>query len=57
VELENRKALLVREILTNVNDEDALQRLNTFFQRIKYSDNNVLPVPSGLLSDLIDVAK
>jgi hypothetical protein len=56
MELESRKALLVREILTDVNDEDTLQRLNTFFQRMKNSGNNVGAMPSSLLSDLMDVA-
>jgi len=57
MELESRKALLVRDILTNVNDEDTLQRLNAFFQGMKKREANTQSISAELLNELMDAAE
>jgi len=57
MELESRKAILVREILTNVNDEDTLQKLDAFFQGIKNNNTNAQSISADLLNELMDAAE
>lgn len=57
MELESRKALLVREILTNVNDEETLSQLNGFLQRLKKDNASSQTISSDLLNDLMNMAE
>ncbi|NDV58420.1 hypothetical protein [Bacteroides sp. 519] len=53
LELESRKALLVREILTDINDEDTFRKLNACFQDLRKERNDLPSLSSGLFKDLV----
>jgi len=56
LELESRKALLVRDILTDVNDEDTFKKLNACFQYLKKEKSDLPSLSSELLKDLMTKA-
>ncbi len=45
IELEARKALLVKEILTDINSEDMLDKLAGYLKRIKKAATDSQPAP------------
>lgn len=52
MELEARKAMLVREILTDIDNEEALQKLQTFLQKLKKGKSHEMNI--ALLTDLMN---
>lgn len=52
MELEAKKAVLVREILTDIDSEETLQKLHTFLQKLKKSKSHKMD--AALLIDLMN---
>jgi hypothetical protein len=52
IELEAQKALLIREILTDVNSEEMMHKLRDFFYKLK-SETASYTMPPDLLKDLM----
>ena len=52
MELEARKAMLVREILTDIDNEEALQKLQTFLHKLKKGKSHEMSIT--LLTDLMN---
>ena len=55
IEIEAQKASLVRQILTEINTEEAINKLTDFFQKIRKDNTSVLP--SELLNRLMAQAE
>lgn len=55
MELEAQKALLIREILTEVNSEEMMYKLRDFFYKLK--NETAYTMPSDLLEDLMKQAE
>lgn len=55
MELEAQKALLIREILTEVNSEEMMHKLRNFLYKLK--SDNTYAMPPDLLKDLMTQAE
>lgn len=55
MELEAQKALLIREILTEVNNEEMMHKLRDFFYKLKSETSYAMPL--DLLQDLVEQAE
>ena len=56
IELEAMKATLARQILTEIDSEDMVRKMQTFFQRLK-SEKASYSMPIDLLEDLMAQAE
>lgn len=55
IELEAQKAMLIREILTEIDSEEMLYKLRDFVSKLKSETSYVMP--SALLKDLMKQAE
>lgn len=55
MEIEARKALLIREILADINSEDAIHKLQEFVHRLK--GETTYTMPSSLLKEFMSKAE
>ena len=56
IELEAMKATMARQILTEIDSEDMVRKMQTFFQRLK-SEKASYSMPIDLLEDLMAQAE
>lgn len=55
MEIEAKKALLIREILADINSEDALRKLQEFLHKLK--GETTYNMPSSLLKEFMSKAE
>lgn len=55
MEIEAKKALLIREILADINSEDAIRKLQEFLHKLK--GETTYAMPSSLLKEFMSKAE